>query len=129
MDDHVAIPDSTQAREPSATGDERSATAITSGAMPISAMLQGECLEITLRADAERCGSLLAEGGHRWLECIGATCIRVDLALIANLSSPLAAWLGTVTAFGLPVTLSGASRRVTVQLQLLGLGKICHLEP
>jgi len=98
------------------------------GALPIRVVLDAECICITVTGDAERAGSLLAEGSHRWLERIPATDIRVDLSDIPHLTSPIAAWLGTLTSLGLPVTVVGSSRRVEVQLRLLGLGKICTIE-
>jgi len=37
------------------------------GALPIRVVLDAECICITVTGDAERAGSLLAEGSHRWL--------------------------------------------------------------
>src|SRR5271167_103984 len=70
------------------------------GDLPFSARWDGDCLDITVAADFALSTRLLSGEGHRWLDAQRSCAIRVDLSAITHLSSPLAAWLGTLSASG-----------------------------
>jgi anti-anti-sigma regulatory factor len=98
------------------------------GDLPFSAQWDGDSLSIAVAADFAASTRLLSDEGHRWLDEHPTCSIRVDLSAVTHLSSPLAAWLGRLSASGRPVALCGVNRRVLVQLNLLGLGKILTIE-
>lgn len=98
------------------------------GDLPFRAHWDGDCLVIAVAADFAASTRLLSDDGQRWLDEHPTCAIRVDLAAVTHLTSPLAAWLGRLSASGRPVALRDVSRRVLVQLNLLGLGKILNLE-
>jgi anti-anti-sigma regulatory factor len=94
------------------------------GDLPFSAQWDGDCLDIKVAAHVAHATRLLTADGHRWLDAHPTAELRVDLSAVTHLSSPLAAWLGTLSASGRTVVLRGVDRRVLVQLNLLGLGRI-----
>jgi hypothetical protein len=98
------------------------------GDLPFRAHWDGACLVIAVEADFADSTRLLSEGSQRWLDEHPTCAIRVDLSAITHLSSPLAAWLGRLSVSGRPVAVRGINRRVLVQVNLLGLGKIIAIE-
>ena len=98
------------------------------GDLPFRARWDGDCLAIAVTADIAGSTRLLSDEGQRWLDDHPTSAIRVDLSAVTHLSSPLAAWLGQLSASGRQVALRDVNRRVLVQLNLLGLGKILTVE-
>lgn len=91
---------------------------------PFSVTTHGNDVTVIFSAHMHALPLLLETRSHDWVASLGSRRLTIDFSSITQVSSPLAAWLGMIASYGVPITLCHLQPRVAVQLRMLRLDRL-----